>query len=58
MILLIFIFIGLWLLPSLVTYMHLRAVSPLLIACLLGWIWFVVSLPFLSKLLDKHDQGN
>ena len=58
MIVLILIFIGLWLLPSLVTYMHLRLVSPLLIACLLGGLWVVVSLPFVSSLLDRQERQN
>jgi len=57
-ILLIFIFIGLWSLPTLATYLHLRAMSRLLIAFLLGGIWLVVSLSFISNVFDEQKRGN
>ena len=58
MIMLIFIVVGIWLLPWLVTYLHIRAISPVLLAFLLGGIWLVVSLPFLSSLLDRQERQN
>lgn len=58
MIVLVFIIVGLWLLPWLVTYLHMRTVPSVLLAFLLGGVWLVVSLPFLPNLLDRQEHQN
>lgn len=55
---LIFIIVGIWLLPWFVTYLHIQTLSPVILAFLLGGLSLVVSLPFLSSLLDRQERQN